>query len=116
VKDPGLYLLHIRDCLARIEQYTADGRETFLATDVAQDAVLRNLQTIGQSVARLPDELKASHPEIDWRGIVGLRNVLVHDYLGVNIVRVWETVERDIPALRRTVDAMLHEMGTTSPE
>jgi len=63
-----------------------------------QDAVLRNLQTIGQSVGRLSETLREAHPEIDWRSIIGLRNVLVHDYLGMNLERIWDIVERDVPA------------------
>ena len=76
-----------------------------------QDAVLRNLQTIGQSVRRLSGTLRAAYPEIDWRSIIGLRNVLVHDYLGINLERIWEIIERDMPALQRTVDAILRGPG-----
>ena len=67
--------------------------------DVVQDAVLRNLQTLGQSTGRLSDTLRDAHSEVNWRGIIGLRNILVHDYLGISLVRIWEIVEYDLPDL-----------------
>jgi len=111
VKDERLYLIHIRECIARIEQYTAEGREAFFADTKTQDAVLRNLQTLAESSQRLSEELKKVHPEVDWRGISGLRNILVHDYLGINLVRVWEIVERDLRVLKSQI-----EMLATGPE
>lgn len=88
MKDDHLYLIHIRECLERIEQYTAEGTTAFFADTRTQDAVLRNLQVMAESTQRLSEELKAKHPAVDWRNIAGFRNVLVHDYLGVNLVRV----------------------------
>ena len=100
MKDDAVYLQHIQECIARIEQYTAQGHQPFLASTLIQDGVIRNLQTLGQSVLKLSDALKASHPEVDWKSIVGFRNVLVHDYLGISVARVWEIVERDVPDLQ----------------
>ena len=100
MKDDAIYLQHIQECILRIEHYTAEGHSAFLASTLIQDGVLRNLQTLGQSVLQLSERLKASHPEVDWKSIVGFRNVLVHDYLGVNVARVWEIVERDVPDLK----------------
>jgi uncharacterized protein with HEPN domain len=111
VKDDRLYVIHIGECLARIEQYVAGGRETFMHSILIQDAVLRNLQTIGQSVGRFSEALREAHPEINWRSIIGLRNVLVHDYLGINLERLWDIIERDVPDLKRTVEAILREPG-----
>jgi uncharacterized protein with HEPN domain len=107
VKDERLYLIHICECIARIEGYTTEGREAFLADTKTQDAVLRNLQTLAESSQRLSAELKAAHPDVDWRGISGLRNILVHDYLGINLVRVWEIVERDLPILKGQIEVIL---------
>jgi uncharacterized protein with HEPN domain len=116
VKDDRLYVIHIGECLARIAQYVAGGREAFMHSTLIQDAVLRNLQTIGQSVSRLSEALRAAHPEIDWRSIIGLRNVLVHDYLGINLERIWNIIERDVPELQRTVEAILREPDRTEPD
>ena len=71
------------ECIARIEQYVAGNREAFMHSTLIQDAVLRNLQTLGQSAGRISSALRDAHPEMHWRGIIGLRNVLVHDYLGI---------------------------------
>lgn len=109
MKDDRLYVIHIGECLARIAQYVAGGRETFMHSTLIQDATLRNLQTIGQSVGRLSVPLRAAHPEVNWRSIIGLRNVLVHDYLGINLERIWDILERDVPDLQRTVAAILRE-------
>ena len=106
MKDDAIYLQHILECIARIEQYTHAGRADFMAATLIQDGVIRNLQTLGQSALKLSDALKSAHPEVDWKSIVGLRNVLVHDYLGVNVARIWEIVERDLPDLKTKVTVL----------
>lgn len=103
MKDDAVYVQHILECIARIEQYTKAGRTEFTASTLIQDGVIRNLQTLGQSVLKLSEPFKSSHPEVDWKSIIGLRNVLVHDYLGVSVTRVWEIVERDLPAFKATI-------------
>jgi uncharacterized protein with HEPN domain len=110
MKDNRLYLIHIQECLTRIELYTVEGKDAFLTDIKTQDAVLRNLQTLAESTQRLSDELKAAHPDIDWRRISGFRNVLVHDYLSVNLVRVWEIIERNLPDLRGKILLILQEL------
>ena len=110
-KETEIYLRHILECLDRIEEYTPDGRDAFLNDSKTQDAVLRNLQVLAESVQRLPDELKSRYPEIDWRGIGGFRNVLVHDYLGINLKRVWTILECDAPSLRSCIDSMLGDIN-----
>ena len=107
MKDDRIHLNHILECIQAILQFTESGGKTFKESKLIQDAVLRNLQTLGQSVSRLSDALRAAHPEVDWRGIIGFRNVLVHDYLGINLTRVWEIVENELPGLREKVTAIL---------
>lgn len=109
MKEERLYLIHIRECIARIEEYTREGRDLFLVDTKTQDAVLRNLQTLAESTQRLSESVKGAHPEINWRGISGLRNILVHDYLGVNLPRIWEVVEEFVPGLKRKIDSLLVE-------
>ncbi|APB34641.1 Zn-dependent alcohol dehydrogenase [Gloeomargarita lithophora Alchichica-D10] len=82
MKDNRVYLIHIRDCIQRIETYTIEGKEAFFSDIKTQDAVIRNLQTLCESTQRLPDVWKAIRPEIDWRAIGDFRNVLAHQYLG----------------------------------
>jgi uncharacterized protein with HEPN domain len=107
VKDDSIYLKHILDSIRRIEADTSEGREKFLAAHTLQDAVLRNLQTLSESAKRLSDPLKASHPEIEWRRITAFRNILVHDYLGIDLERIWQIIQQDVPQLKRAVVAML---------
>jgi uncharacterized protein with HEPN domain len=116
MKDDRLYLLHIQECIARIKQYSAGGKQDFLADPKTQDAVMRNLQLLAESTQRLSEGLRAGHPEVNWRGIAGFRNVLVHGYLGVNVVRVWEIVERDLPVIEKLVMAIMQEQGLPREE
>jgi uncharacterized protein with HEPN domain len=107
MKDDRLYLIHIRDSIARIKQYTKEGKEAFFASTLVQDAVMRNLQTLTESSQRLSVDFRNRHPKMDWRGMAGLRNVLVHQYMGIDLVRVWSIVERDLPRLQRMLYPVL---------
>ncbi|MER3456321.1 MAG: DUF86 domain-containing protein [candidate division GAL15 bacterium] len=106
-KDPRVYLAHILECIQKIERFTAGGRERFLADELVQDAVLRNFEVIGEAAKRLDDAYRAAHPEIPWRSLAGLRDVLIHQYEGVDLERVWAIVEGDLPGLKRAVAALL---------
>ena len=83
-----LYLESIRDCLERIAEYTATGKQAFLDTRLIQDGVIRNLEVIDEATKNLSSELRESNPAIPWRQIAGMRYVLIHDYLKVNLGRV----------------------------
>lgn len=111
MKDDRIYLLHIRECLDRIKQYTASGRDRFLSDTLIQDGVIRNLQTLAESSRRLSDLIKLKHQEVDWRNIAGFRNVVVHDYLGIDVEQIWDIVEQDLPKLRATIGSMIIELG-----
>ena len=111
MKDDRLYLIHITECIERMERYTATGRAAFFADTMVQDAVLRNLHTLSESTQRLSDALKVRHPEVDWPSIAAFRNVIVHDYLGVDLAQIWDIVERDLPDLKRAIAAMLEEQS-----
>ena len=106
-KDDTVYLRHILECIRRIEEDIAEGRERFMAVHTLQDAVLRNLQVIAESTPRLSDEMKATQPDMEWRKIAAFRNILVHDYLGIDLETVWDITQRDVPELRQAVEMML---------
>lgn len=110
MKDDRLYLVHILECIDRISQYVAGGREVFLNDVKTQDAVMRNLHLLCESSQRISAELKAKHSEVDWRTIAGFRNVVVHDYLGIDLHRVWDIIERDLPDLKGKVETVLKEL------
>jgi len=111
MKDDRLYLTHIKECIEYIREYTAQGGDVFFRDRKTQDAVLRNLHTLSESVQRLSEPLKAKHPEVDWRTISAFRNVVVHDYLGIDLDQVWDIVQDDLPGLKQSVEAILAEPG-----
>lgn len=106
-RDPRVYLAHILECIQKIERFTAAGRERFFQDEMVQDAVLRHFEVIGEAAKRLDDRYRAEHPEVPWRALAGLRDVLIHQYEGVDLEKVWAVVENELPALRRAIAAML---------
>lgn len=111
MKDDKLYLIHILECIERVERYTSDGRNAFFSSRMTQDAVLRNLHILAESTQRLSETTKASRPEVDWKAIGAFRNVAVHDYLGIDLGDIWDIVEHDLPNLKPKIEAMLEERG-----
>jgi uncharacterized protein with HEPN domain len=106
-KDPRVYLAHILECILKIERFTQVGRAVFLKDELVQDAVLRNFEVIGEAAKRLDDTYRADHPQIPWRAIAGLRDVLIHQYEGVNLQQVWNIVEKDLPGLKNSIKGLL---------
>ena len=111
MKDDRLYLIHIRECIARIVRYTADGGDAFLEDTKTQDAVMRNLQTLAESTQGVSETLQARHPEVAWRTIAAFRNVAVHDYLGIDLAQIWDIVADDLPKLDQQIAAILEALG-----
>jgi uncharacterized protein with HEPN domain len=107
MKDDRLYLEHIRDAIDKIAAYSAPGREEFLRDSMAQDAVMRNFEIIGEAAKRLSEAAKNRCPEIPWRRVTGFRDVLIHDYMGVDTAEVWNVIEPHRPALRSAVERLL---------
>ena len=103
-----LYLESINDGLDRITEYTEAGEEAFMASRLIQDGVIRNLEVIGEATKNLSSDLRESNPHIPWRQIAGMRDVLIHDYLKVNLARVWRTVASDLPPLKEAVFRLLN--------
>lgn len=111
MKNDAVYLKHIRECINRIKENIAEGRDRFMHSHTLQDAVLRNLQTMTEATQRLSEELRQTHPEIEWDRISAFRNVLVHNYLGVDMERIWDVIQRDVPVLKQAVLSMLEDLG-----
>jgi uncharacterized protein with HEPN domain len=95
-----IYVDHMLECIARVFEYSQGDEAVFKQSRLIQDAVIRNLQTMAESSQRLGDASKALVPEVPWRAISGFRNILVHDYLGVDPDVVWQVVVADLPGLR----------------
>ena len=101
-------MIHIIECIERIESYLERiNKETFLSSTLVQDAVVRNLQVMAESTQRLSEQAKHSLPEIDWYKIAGFRNILVHDYLGIEMETVWNIAEKELPLLKKAVNKLL---------
>ena len=92
-----------------IANYTTGGEQEFLASRLIQDGVDRNLEVIGEATKNLRTELREANPATPWRQIAGMRDVLIHDYLKVNLSRVWLTISTDLPDLRTTVTRLLNQ-------
>ena len=107
MKEDRPYLEHIREAIQRIRSYTADGWEAFARNTMAQDAVLRNFQVIGEATKQISEATRQRHPDIPWRQIAGFRDVLIHDYMGVNLRRVWNVIDQHLPQLEEAVDELL---------
>ncbi len=108
----NLYLIHIRECLARVAEYTPGGRDEFMEDTKTQDAVLRNLQTMGESTQRLSDSLKAGYPQVDWQELSAFRNILVHNYMGMDLAQVWQIIMDDLPPFEQQINLMLQSMNS----
>src|SRR5829696_5278046 len=107
MRDDSVYIKHIAECIRRVEENSEKGRDEFMQSHTLQDAVLRNLQTLSEATQRLSDDVKAIHPEIEWTRIAAFRNVLVHNYLGIDLDIIWDISKRDIPELKRVISKIL---------
>lgn len=103
MKDPKALFEHILESISRIEKYTQEGREHFLAEPIIQDAVIRNLEIIGEAVKGVDESVRLLYPNIPWKSIAGMRDFLIHVYFGVKLETVWKTIDEDVPALKEVV-------------
>ena len=112
MKAERAYVEHVIECIRRITEDSAPGRDAVFASRTLQDAIVRNLQVLCESTQRIGEPHKQLHPEINWPSIAGMRNVLVHDYFEVDFETDWLAVTRDLPSLEkamRTILAMLDQ-------
>ena len=108
-KDVQIFLQHILLSIESIATYTKNiSKEDFLNSPQVQDAVMRQLEVLGEAVKNLHSEFKEKNPTIPWRSIAGMRDMLIHEYFGVDIGLVWNTVINDLPVLRDFIKKTLN--------
>lgn len=103
--DDEVYLQHILEAIERIEVYMEGvERDAFLNDSMAQDAVIRQLEVLGEAASQLSDETRDQYDSVPWQDITGMRNKLIHGYFGVDIDVVWRTVQEDLPRLKQQLE------------
>lgn len=116
MRDDKEKLEKILECADRIREYIKDGKEEFFAKPLIQDAVIRNLQVIGEAIKELSDDLKNNNPDVQWRGASRMRDKVTHDYFDINYDIVWGTVKNDIPPFREKVEEIHQRLIYKVPE
>lgn len=112
MRDARLYLQDILDSIDNIREYITDmDFETFTQDRKTQDAAARNLEIIGEAASQLQEDIKDKHLEIPWYLMKGLRNVLAHEYFGVRLVTIWETICGDLPKVQPLIQKLISELG-----
>jgi uncharacterized protein with HEPN domain len=115
MKEDRVYLLHIAEAIATIQEYVSTGRANFFAKKMIQDAVIRNLEIIGEAVKNISPVTRRNTPEVPWQKIAGLRDVLIHDYFGVDLETVWLVVENRLPPLALHIALLLEKSKSGQP-
>ena len=113
MKDDRLYLHHMLERCRRITRFIMPGREAFMATEELQDAVIRNVEVIGEAAKRVSAETRGRLAPLDWKAICGMRDVLIHDYIGVDLDEVWNVASSRIPQLQAALEQFLKTEEST---
>ena len=103
------YLRHILDAVNRIHEYTTEGRNAFMRNKMMQDAVIRNLEIIGEATKSLSLTLRAKNPSVPWSNMAAMRDVLIHNYMGVDLNIVWDVLQNRLSNVSVAIETILHE-------
>ena len=115
--DENLFrLMQIYDCIEKIEYLTRllDSQDHFEKNWIAQDAILQNLEIIGEASVNISEDLKQNYPDVSWKEIKGMRNFIVHQYFGVELSEVWSTVLNDIPLLKKQIQEIIESINSNN--
>lgn len=109
-RNVGLYLRDIADSISAIEEYTRSVKEgDFYSNRLVQDAVVRRLEIIGEAAKNIDDDFRSKYPEIPWKKIAGMRDIIAHGYFGVKPERIWDIVSQNLPELKSQVASIIEE-------
>ena len=109
-KDYKILVGHILESVKQIEKYTENmSDDDFVESTQIQDSVIRRLEIIGEAIGNFPEEIKKEYPRIQWEEISGMRNFLIHEYFGVDLYLIWETVKDDIPKLKEQMKKIIED-------
>ena len=107
-RDYILFLEDILSAIEKIEMYTRElSFEKFCENNMAVDAVIRNFEIIGEATKNVPNRIKEKYPDVEWKEAIGFRNVLTHDYFGIDLESVWDTLNSNIPILKKHIKEVL---------
>lgn len=110
-KNPKIFIRHILESIAEIEKNAKNKpKRKFLSSITTQDAIIRRLEIIGEAVKNLPTSIKRNHPDIPWKNIAGTRDILIHEYFGVDLNVVWDVIKNDIPKLKKQIKKLLNNL------
>lgn len=110
-KDPKVFLGHISECIELIETYIKDQSfEDFKKSIQLQDSLIRRLEIIGEAIKNLPDDFKRKFSEISWKNIAGMRDILIHEYFGVDLDMTWRVLKNEIPKLKKQIQSILKNL------
>ena len=111
MSDDSIYLEHILESINWIEEHVTVGRERFFVDRHWQNSVIRELEIIGEATKRLSPGLRSRHPEVAWRSMAAMRDVLIHDYMDVDLNVVWDVTQEALPEIKQAIEAILEEEG-----
>ena len=103
-------MLDILEAIERIEKYADDGKEIFESDELIQTWMVHHIEIIGEACRSLSDEFQAQHANVPWADIIGMRNILVHHYFGIDTDAVWSVIEKDIPELKLNIEMIIKKI------
>jgi uncharacterized protein with HEPN domain len=112
-----IFLQDILDSINKIETYSQEMTfDEFAANSLVFDAVVRNLEIIGEAARNIPEEVRAEYSSIEWKRMIGLRNIMIHEYFGIDINIVWEIINKNIPSTKPKLEAMMKNVDKKCQE